>query len=408
MFNGKKSVVLGVTGSIAAYKAVEVASALVKKNIDVAVVMTDSATRFVAPLTFESITKNPVATDLFSRETPYEIEHISLAKRADVLAILPASANFIGKYANGIADDMLTTVAMAVTAPVLIAPAMNSAMYLSAANTANMKLLKQRGCVFVEPAEGLLACGDVGVGKLADVDSLVSAIISTLYPNNDFEGKRVLVTAGPTREMLDPVRFLTNRSTGKMGYAIAEAARDRGADVVLVSGPVNIAPPAGVRVVNVISTKDMLVAVQTEFEHCDCAIKAAAPADFTPLEYSDDKIKKTGNDELTLRLQKTPDILASLGKIKGDKVLCGFAAETREIGAYAVDKLHRKNLDMIVANDVSRSDAGFGTDTNTVTVYLADGNTFKYSGTKRHVADCVLNHVLTALKSREENKGDSH
>ncbi len=235
----------GVTGSIAAFKAVELASALVKKELDVAVVMTKSAARFVTPLTFETITKNPVATGLFSRERPYEVEHISLAKRADVFAIMPASANFIGKYAHGIADDMLTTVAMAVTAPVLIAPAMNSAMYLSAANAANIKLLKERGCVFVEPAEGLLACGDVGVGKLAEVDSLVSAILAALFPKKDFEGKRVLVTAGPTREMIDPVRFLTNRSTGKMGYALAEAARDRGASVVLVSGPVNPAPPAG-------------------------------------------------------------------------------------------------------------------------------------------------------------------
>lgn len=401
--NGKKTVLLGVTGSIAAYKAVELASALVKKELDVAAVMTESAARFVAPLTFETITKNPVATGLFSRERPYEIEHISLAKRADVFAVMPASANFIGKYAHGIADDMLTTVAMAVTAPVLIAPAMNSAMYLSAANTANMKLLKERGCVFVEPAEGLLACGDVGVGRLAEVDSLVSAIFAALFPKRDFEGKRVLVTAGPTREMIDPVRFLTNRSTGKMGYAIAEAARDRGASVVLVSGPVNLAPPAGIRVVNVLSTADMQKAVTAEFEGCDCAIKAAAPADFTPEAYSDDKIKKTGADGMTLRLKKTPDILASLDEIKGNRVLCGFAAETKELRAYAVEKLRRKNLDLIVANDVSRADAGFGTDTNSVTVYLADGSSAEYSGTKRAVADRILDEVLKVMESREGN-----
>ena len=399
--NGKKTVLLGVTGSIAAFKAVELASALVKKELDVAVVMTEAAARFVTPLTFETITKNPVATGLFSRERPYEIEHISLAKRADVFAIMPASANFIGKYAHGIADDMLTTVAMAVTAPVLIAPAMNSAMYLSCANAANMKLLKERGCVFVEPDEGLLACGDVGVGKLAGVDSLVSAILSTLFPKKDFEGKRVLVTAGPTREMIDPVRFLTNRSTGKMGYAIAEAARDRGAEVVLVSGPVNLAPPAGIRVVNVLSTEDMMKAVTAEFEGCDCAVKAAAPADFTPQDYSGDKIKKTGADGITLTLKKTPDILASLGEIKGDRVLCGFAAETRELGAYAVEKLRRKNLDLIVANDVSRADAGFGTDTNSVSVYLADGSSAEYSGTKRAVADRVLDEVFKVMKSRQ-------
>ncbi len=401
--NGKKTVLLGVTGSIAAFKAVELASALVKKELDVAVVMTKSAARFVTPLTFETITKNPVATGLFSRERPYEVEHISLAKRADVFAIMPASANFIGKYAHGIADDMLTTVAMAVTAPVLIAPAMNSAMYLSAANAANIKLLKERGCVFVEPAEGLLACGDVGVGKLAEVDSLVSAILAALFPKKDFEGKRVLVTAGPTREMIDPVRFLTNRSTGKMGYALAEAARDRGASVVLVSGPVNLAPPAGIRVVNVLSTLDMQKAVTAEFEGCDCAIKAAAPADFTPQKYSGDKIKKTEADGMTLTLKKTPDILASLGEIKGDRVLCGFAAETKELGAYAVEKLRRKNLDLIVANDVSRADAGFGTDTNSVTVYLADGSFTEYSGTKRAVADRVLDEVFKIMKTREGN-----
>ncbi|MGI6150732.1 MAG: bifunctional phosphopantothenoylcysteine decarboxylase/phosphopantothenate--cysteine ligase CoaBC [Christensenellales bacterium] len=401
--HGKKTVLLGVTGSIAAYKAVELASALVKKDLDVVVVMTEAATRFVTPLTFETITKNPVATGLFTRERPYEVEHISLAKRADVFVVAPASGNFIGKYAHGIADDMLTTVAMALTVPVLIAPAMNSAMYLSAANTANMKLLKERGCVFVEPIEGLLACGDVGVGKLADVDALVSAILATLYPKKDFAGKRVLVSAGPTREMIDPVRFLTNRSTGKMGYAIAEAARDRGAEVVLVSGPVSIPKPAGVKVIDVLSTQDMLNAVVQEFKSSDCAIKAAAPADFTPEEYADDKIKKTGADGMTLKLKKTPDILATLGEIKGDRVLCGFAAETRELGAYAVEKLRRKNLDLIVANDVSRADAGFGVDTNCVTVYLADGSSVDYSGTKRAVADHVLDEISKIMSARKGN-----
>lgn len=402
--HGKKTVLLGVTGSIAAYKAVELASALVKKDLDVVVAMTESATRFVTPLTFETITKNPVSTGLFDRERPYEVEHISLAKRADVFVIAPASANFIGKYAHGIADDLLTTVAMAVTAPVLIAPAMNTAMYLSAANTENMRLLKERGCTFVEPAEGLLACGDVGVGKLADVETLVSAILKTLFPKKDFSGRRVLVTAGPTREMIDPVRFLTNRSTGKMGYAIAEAARDRGAEVVLVSGPVNIPKPEGIKVVDILSTQDMFNAVLKEFETCDCAIKAAAPADFSPEEVADHKIKKTGADGLELKLKRTPDILAALGEIKGNRVLCGFAAETRELDAYAVEKLRKKNLDLIVANDVSRTDAGFGTDTNRVTVYAADGSSADYAGTKREVADHVLDEVAKVLRAREGSK----
>jgi len=402
--HGKKTVLLGVTGSIAAYKAVELASALIKKDLDVVVVMTEAATRFVTPLTFETITKNPVSTELFSRERPYEVEHISLAKRADVFVVAPASANFIGKYAHGIADDLLTTVAMAVTAPVLIAPAMNSAMYSCAANTANMQLLKARGCAFVEPAEGLLACGDVGVGKLADVDTLVSAILKALYPKKDFLGKRVLVTAGPTRERIDPVRFLTNRSSGKMGYAIAEAARDRGAEVVLVSGPVSLPSPAGIRVVDVESTQDMLDAVLKEFESCDCAIKAAAPADFTPEEVSGHKIKKTGADGMVLKLRRTPDILAALGGRKGSRVLCGFAAETRELEAYATEKLRRKNLDLIVANDVSRADAGFGVDTNRVTVFSADGSIAEYAGTKREVADFVLDEVAKILLAREGHR----
>lgn len=404
MTEGKKTVLLGVTGSIAAYKAVELASALVKKGVDVTVVMTEAAARFVAPLTFETITKNPVATGLFSRERPYEVEHIALAKRADVFAIMPATADFIGKYANGIADDMLTTTAMAVTAPVLIAPAMNSAMYSCAANRANMALLKQRGCRFVEPEEGLLACGDVGVGRLADIDSLLVAIMAALYPKRDFSGKRVLVTAGPTREMLDPVRFLTNRSTGRMGYAVAEAARDRGAKVVLISGPVELHPPAGVRLIPVVSTNDMLEAVLSEFENCDCAIKAAAPADFTPEEYSEGKIKKTGAKGLTLKLKKTPDILKKLGEVKENRVLCGFAAETGDLSEYAKEKLERKNLDMIAANDVSRTDAGFGTDTNAVTLYFADGSSKEYSGTKRYVADCILDHIFALLSEREKGE----
>ena len=398
-----KTVVLGVTGSIAAYKAVEIASRLKKRGVSVYTVMTAAAKRFVAPLTFETITGHPAADDLFSRETPWEVEHIALAKRADVFLVAPATANFIGKYAGGIADDMLTATVMATAAPVLIAPAMNSQMYLSAANQANMRLLRERGCRFVEPESGTLACGDVGVGRLAEPETVVEAVMALLERGErqqDLAGKRVMVTAGPTREPIDPVRYLTNRSSGKMGFAVAEAARDRGAEVTLIAGPTAIAPPAGVRLLRVTTTAEMKEAVTREFEGCDIAVKAAAPADFTPVQTAENKIKKQGDSELVLHLKQTPDILAALGKQKKEQFLCGFAAETRAVEEYALEKLQRKNLDMIVANDVSAPGAGFDVDTNTVTMYTRDGQALTSSGSKRQVADAIWDRILALLAQR--------
>ncbi len=393
----KKTVVLGVTGSVAAYKAVGLCSALVKKGVEVYPVLTQSAVRFVAPLSFESITHTPCAVDQFSRETPWEIEHIALAKRADVFAVMPATANFIGKYANGIADDLLTTVAMAVTAPAVLAPAMNSAMYLSPANQHNMKVLKERGVRFVEAESGPLACGDVGVGRLAGEEALLAAIFAALYPKRDFAGRRVLVTAGPTREPIDPVRYISNRSSGKMGYAIAMAARDRGAQVTLVTGPTALEAPGGMEVVRVTTTQEMYDAVTSRFPGMDVAIKAAAPADFT-LDPAENKIKKTEEGGApVLALRRTPDILAALGRQKGGRFLCGFAAETQDVESYALGKLERKNLDMIAANDVTKPGAGFDGDTNIVTLYARDGAKVQLSGTKRAVADALLDEIAKRL-----------
>lgn len=390
----QKTVVLGVTGSIAAYKAVEIASRLKKQGVNVLAILTKSAREFVSPLTFESITNNPVAVDLFERDTPWEIEHISLAKRADVFLVAPASANFIGKYAGGIADDLLTTTAMASRAPLLIAPAMNTNMYTSAANLANMELLTRRGVRFIEPESGLLACGDEGIGRLASVDVIVEAVLSSLHPIRDFKGQRILVTAGPTRELIDPVRYISNRSSGKMGYAIAAAAVERGAAVTLVSGPVQLPAVAGAAMVYVESAAEMYDAVLKEFDRCDIAVKAAAPADFTPVVVSDSKIKKSGADELELRLTKTRDILGAMGERKGSRFLCGFAAETNDVEAYAKDKLARKNLDMIAANDVTKAGAGFDSDTNILTFYFKDGEKQALPmESKRMCADMLLDAI---------------
>jgi len=387
-----KHVVLGITGSIAAYKAAEIASALKKQGVQVTAVMTEAARQFITPLTMETITGAPVYMELFSRTAAYDVEHISLAKRGDVFVVAPATANFIGKLAGGIADDLLTTVAMATRAPVLIAPAMNSAMYLSAANQHNMEVLKERGVQFIDPASGVLACGDEGVGKLAPVEEVVEHILAALNPLRDFAGRKIIVTAGPTRESLDPVRFLTNHSSGKMGIALAEAARDRGAEVTLVAGGVTAALPHGVKVLRVTSTQDMYEAVHAEFGACDALVMAAAPADFTPETVSGSKIKKQG-DGLTLRLKKTTDILGTLGQEKNGQFICGFAAETDNVEQYATDKLRRKNMDMIAANDVTAPGAGFGVDTNAVTMFFAHGEPVKAAGSKRSVADAILDQI---------------
>lgn len=390
MLTGKR-VVIGVTGGIAAYKACELTRLFVKAGASVRVVMTEHAKEFVQPLTFETLTGNQVYTDQFHKA--WEIGHISLQNFADLTVIAPATANIIGKMASGIADDLLSTTVMAMTTPVLIAPAMNSGMWRNPAAQANMETLKTRGIRVVGPGTGELACGISDVGRMSEPSEIFEKAKGILLSKRDFEGKTVLVTAGPTREKLDPVRFLTNRSTGKMGYAIAEAARDRGAFVELVTGPVNLPAPAGVNVTRVESAMDMFSAVTEIAKRADVVIQAAAPADFTPENVKEQKIKKTG-DNMTLTLVSTPDIAKHLGSVKREgQVLVAFAAETENVTENAQGKRKRKNADLIVANDVTRPGAGFGTDTNVVTVLSEEGMTEYPQMSKKDVADKILDHV---------------
>ena len=389
-----KHVVMGVTGSIAAYKACDIISALRKSGVDVHVILTHAGAEIITPLTLETISGNRVVKDMFDSDRHFEVEHISLAKLADLFLVAPATANFIGKMASGIADDMLTTTVMATTAPVMIAPAMNTNMYLDAATQANIETLKRRGCEFIAPATGHLACGDEGIGKLAAVEDIVRAVLDKLNVKRDLVGKRVLVTAGPTREAIDPVRYITNRSSGKMGYAIAEAAAERGADVTLISGPVSLRTPSGVKRVDIVSSDELCDSVIERFPGCDILVMAAAPADFTPAEFSSEKIKK-GGDNLTLNLRATRDILKTIAPLKSNQKVMGFAAETHNVENNAIEKLKRKKLDFIAANDVTAEGAGFGTDTNIITLYGADGSR-EHSGmvTKREAADWLLDRLV--------------
>lgn len=391
----KKNVVLGVTGSIAAYKACDVVSRLRKQDVDVRVILTRAGAQIITPLALETMSANPVIVDMFHRETPWEVEHISLAKRADVFLVAPATANFIGKAAHGIADDMLTTTILATHAPVLVAPAMNVNMYENPAVQENIACLKKRGWHFIEPDAGLLACGDIGKGRLAEPEAIVAAAMALLFPRRDLTGKHVLVSAGPTQERIDPVRYITNRSSGKMGYAIAEAAAARGAHVTLVSGPVALPVPEGVERVSVVSSSDMFEAVHAAFSSCDGLIMAAAPADFTPAAFAEQKIKKNGREGMTLELAATRDILKSIGERKGKQRVMGFAAETEHLAENAAKKLAAKNLDMIAANDVTAAGAGFAVDTNAVTLYKRDGSA-EHSGMmpKRTLADWLLDRLF--------------
>lgn len=391
----KKTAVLGVTGSIAAYKACDIVSRLRKQDVDVRVILTRAGAEIITPLALETISANPVVVDMFHRETPWEVEHIALAKRADVFLVAPATANFIGKAAHGIADDMLTTTILATRAPVLIAPAMNVNMYENPVVQENIEILKKRGWQFIEPDAGLLACGDVGKGRLAEPEAIVAAAMALLYPRQDLAGKHVLVSAGPTQERIDPVRYITNRSSGKMGYAVAEAAAARGARVTLVSGPVTLPAPKGVERVNVVSSRDMFEAIHAAFDACDALIMAAAPADFTPAVTAEQKIKKNGREGMTLELAATRDILKSIGERKGAQRVMGFAAETEHLAENAAKKLNAKNLDMIAANDVTAAGAGFAGDTNAVTLYKRDGSA-EHSGImqKRALADWLLDRLF--------------
>jgi len=397
MLSGK-CVVLGVSGGIAAYKAAEVASRLSKLGARVRVVMTEHATRFIAPLTFGSITGNQVYVSLF--DFSWEIEHIALAKEADLLLIAPCTANVMGKMAGGIADDLLTTTAMAVTAPILLAPAMNVNMWENQATQRNRAVLAERGARFVGPEEGRMACGDYGCGRMSEPEAIVEAAINILTPKRDFAGRRVLVTAGPTREPLDPVRYLTNYSSGKMGYAIAEAAAARGAEVTLVSGPVNLDAPSGVARMSVETTQQLYDEVTGRAPESDIVIQAAAPADYRPEAVADSKIKR-GEGSLTITLTPNPDIAAQIGcEKRAGQILVAFAAETNDLVENARGKLIRKNTDLIVANDVTQEGAGFGVDTNRVTLVTRENETELPLLTKREVADAILDTVMAMMPEK--------
>lgn len=396
-----KTIVIGVTGGIAAYKACDVVSKLRKRGASVYVIMTEAASKFVAPLTFQTLSNHFVVSDMFAEQKTWEVEHISLAKKADLMVIVPATADIIGKLAAGIADDMLTTTAMACRAPVMLAPAMNTGMYHNPIVQENIRKLTTLGYPVIEPVCGMLACGDEGEGKLADVDTIVEAITSFAIPQ-DLKGKRILVTAGPTRELIDPVRYITNRSSGKMGYAVAAQAAKRGADVTLISGPTILEAPAGIRtIVRVETAAQMYQAVIEAFPNHDAVIQSAAVADYRPKHYSDTKIKKADGD-LYIELERTDDIAYEIGKIKGDKILVGFAAETDNVTEHAVQKIKKKNFDFIVANDVTKAGAGFNTDTNIITIIDAQGTAHEYPQLlKAEAADIILDTVAELFNRKQ-------
>lgn len=366
-----KTVVLGVTGSIAAYKTASLASALVKQHCDVHVIMTKNACEIITPLTFERLTGNKCMVETFDKITAFEVEHIAIAQKADLFMIAPATANILGKAANGIADDMLSTTLMATKAPIYFAPAMNTNMYLNPVTQDNMKKLEGYGCHIIEAASGRLACGDVGIGKMPEPEVLLQYILKELAFEKDLAGKKVIVTAGATCEDIDPVRYITNRSTGKMGIAIARAAMLRGADVTLVKAKTDVEPPMFVDVVNVRSAEDMFNAVTSRFDDCDIVIKAAAVADYTPANVADEKIKKSEGD-LSIPLGRTKDILKYLGEHKTHQYICGFSMETENMLENSRKKLGKKNADMIAANSLRTAGAGFGTDTNVLTLITKD------------------------------------
>lgn len=392
--NGK-NVVLGITGGIAAYRAAQIAREMTKRGAYVYCILTRNATNFITQQTMETLTGNPAVVDMFARPDKWEVEHIALAKRADVFLVAPASANFIGKVASGVADDMLTTTVMATRAPLLIAPAMNSNMYENPVTQRNMQTLKTLlRAQFIEPKVGLLACNDVGKGHIADDETILEAVERALTPG-DLTGKKVLVTAGPTREALDPVRFLTNRSSGRMGYALAEAAARRGAEVTLVSGPVALECPTGVRREFVESTQDLYCAMERLCGEQDVIIQAAAPADYRPAHIAGQKIKKADGEALELKLVENPDVAAMVGsKKRPGQVLVAFAAETQNLSENAAKKLNKKNVDFIVGNDVTRPGAGFDVDTNIITIFDRSGATELPMMKKTEVADKILDHVL--------------
>ena len=393
-----KTIVIGVSGGIAVYKTLDVISRLRKLGVNVNVIMTKSATEFVTPLSFQSLSQNYVVCDTFEDPKTWDVEHISLAKRADVFLIAPATANVIGKIANGIADDMLTTTVMATKAKVLIAPAMNTNMYENPILQRNINTLKELGYNFVEPESGRLACGDTGKGKLASPETIVDEVVKLLSKGQDLKGKSIIVTAGPTVESIDPMRYITNRSTGKMGYSIAKEAIERGADVTLITGPTNLTPPQNLKkLVKIESAKDMYEAVLENLDENDVVIKSAAVADYKPKNYSNKKIKKS-DDDLVIELDRNKDIAQEIGKIKNNKILVGFAAETNDLIENASLKIKKKNLDFIVANDLTKEGAGFGVDTNIVKIIDKEGNITEYPKMKKEeVANIILDKIKELL-----------
>ena len=393
-----KTVVIGVSGGIAVYKTLDVVSRLRKLGVNVNVIMTKSATEFVTPLSFQSLSQNYVVCDMFEDPKTWDVEHISLAKRADVFLIAPATANVIGKIANGIADDMLTTTVMATKAKVLIAPAMNTNMYENPILQRNINTLKELGYNFVEPESGRLACGDTGKGKLASPETIVDEVVKLLSKDQDLKGKSIIVTAGPTVESIDPMRYITNRSTGKMGYSIAKEAIERGADVTLITGPTNLTPPQNLKkLVKIESAKDMYEAVLENLDENDVVIKSAAVADYKPKNYSNKKIKNS-DDDLVIELDRNKDIAQEIGKIKNNKILVGFAAETNDLIENASLKIKKKNLDFIVANDLTKEGAGFGVDTNIVKIIDKEGNITEYPKMKKEeVANIILDKIKELL-----------
>lgn len=395
-----KTVVLGVTGGIAAYKMPNVARMLKKMHYNVHVIMTQNATNFITATTFETLTGNKCLIDTFDRNFKFSVEHVAIAKQADLVLIAPATANVIGKIAGGIADDMLTTTVMACTCKILIAPAMNHNMYHNSIVQENIEKLKRHGYEIIDPVCGMLANGDTGDGKLPSEETLVSYVVRELAHEKDLHGKKVLVTAGPTQEAIDPVRYITNHSTGKMGYALAEAAMLRGAEVTLISGPTAIEPPMFVNVIPIISAQEMFEKVATNATENDIIIKAAAVADYRPKEVCDEKIKKSDHDT-EIELERTTDILAYLGKNKGKTFLCGFSMETENMLENSRRKLDKKNLDMIVANNLKDKGAGFGVDTNLITIITRDRELQLELMSKQDAANCILDEIIRKIGNRE-------
>lgn len=389
---------LGITGSIAAYKGVDIARRLMERGYDVQCILTGNGEKFITPLTLRTITRNPVIDDMFDEPHTWDVHHVSFAQKCKLFLIAPATANIIGKIASGIADDFLTTTVMALSCPVLIAPAMNTAMYENKIVQQNMEKLKSLGYLFIEPEEGYLACGATGKGRLASVENIVEKVVDTFNKKQDLAGYTVLVTAGPTQEPIDPVRFITNHSSGKMGYAIAQVAVERGARVVLVAGPTHLEPPCGVEIVHVKTADEMHDAVMKHFDMCDVVIMSAAVSDYTPVLVQSQKIKKK-TDELRLDLKPTRDILKELGRKKKEKVLIGFAAETEDLVKNAKEKLKAKNLDMIVANDITKEGAGFEIETNIATLITTDSTEELHKMTKLELGQIICDRVKSLLSN---------